>query len=192
VPRTRSDTSRRAILDAAFELVGEVGYAKLTMEGIAARAGVGKQTIYRWWPSKGAVLFDAFLALSEDAEGVPALPDTGDLEADLKLVLRATVAELNDPHYDVPMRAMTAAIANDPALAAEYEQRLEAPMRAIKLARLANAPELAPDTDLDLVADLLWSPLLTRWQQRRDLTPEYADALVDTVLTGLVVRGEPA
>ena len=143
MPRTRSDTSRRAILDAAFELVGEVGYAKLTMEGIAARAGVGKQTIYRWWPSKGAVLFDAFLALSEDAEGVPALPDTGDLEADLKLVLRATVAELNDPRYDVPMRAMTAAIANDPALAAEYEQRLEAPMRAIKLARLANAPELA-------------------------------------------------
>ena len=56
-PGTRSDTSRRAILDAAFKLVGEVGYAKLTMEGIAARAGVGKQTIYRWWPSKGAVLF---------------------------------------------------------------------------------------------------------------------------------------
>jgi len=120
VARTRSDTSRRAILDAAFALVGDVGYAKLTMEGIAARAGVGKQTIYRWWPSKGAVLFDAFLALSEDAEGVPALPDTGDLEADLKLVLRATVAELNDPRYDVPMRAMAAAIASDPALAAEY------------------------------------------------------------------------
>ena len=110
------------------------------MEGIAARAGVGKQTIYRWWPSKGAVLFDTFLALSEDAEGVPALPDTGDLAADLKLVLRATVAELNDPRYDVPMRAMAAAIASDPALAAEYEQRLEAPMRAIKLTRLANAP----------------------------------------------------
>ena len=140
MPRTRSDTSRRAILDAAFELVGEVGYAKLTMEGIAARAGVGKQTIYRWWPSKGAVLFDAFLALSEDAEGVPALPDTGDLAADLKLVLRATVAELNDPRYDVPMRAMAAAIASDPALAAEYEQRLEAPMRAHQ----AHAPGERP------------------------------------------------
>ncbi|GAB3885912.1 hypothetical protein GCM10027612_22110 [Microbispora bryophytorum subsp. camponoti] len=63
--RRRSETSRRAILTAAFELVGEVGYAKLSIEGIAARAGVGKQTIYRWWPSKGAVLFDAFLMLSE-------------------------------------------------------------------------------------------------------------------------------
>ena len=86
------------------------------------------------------------------------------------------------------MRAMTAAIASDPALAAEYEQRLEAPMRAIKLARLANAPELAPGTDLELVADLLWSPLLARWQQRRELTPTYADALVETVLAGLHPR----
>ena len=61
----RNEASRRAILAAAFELVQEVGYAKLSIEGIAARAGVGKQTIYRWWPSKGAVLFDAFLMLSE-------------------------------------------------------------------------------------------------------------------------------
>src|SRR5690606_13055468 len=77
----RSEASRRAILTAAFELAGEVGYAKLSIEGIAARAGVGKQTIYRWWPSKGAVLFDAILSLSEGPEG-SALPDTGDLEAD--------------------------------------------------------------------------------------------------------------
>lgn len=180
-----------AILMAAFELVGEVGYTELTMEGIAARARVGKQTIYRWWPSKGAVLFDAFLALSEDAEGDPSLPDTGDLEADLKVVLRETVAELNDPLFSVPMRAMHAAIATDEALAAEYEQRLETPMRALKLARLAAA-DLAPGTDLELVADLLWSPLLARWQQGRPLTPEYADALVETVLAGLHVSRERA
>lgn len=60
----RSDRSRRAILDAALTLVGEVGYNKLTIEAIAARAGVGKQTIYRWWPSKAAVLLDASLALA--------------------------------------------------------------------------------------------------------------------------------
>ena len=89
----RSEASRRAILTAAFELVGEVGYARLTVEGIAARAGVGKQTIYRWWPSKGVVLLDAFLALSENAEGEVALPDTGDLDADLKLEIREEIAE---------------------------------------------------------------------------------------------------
>ncbi|MEV4089583.1 helix-turn-helix domain-containing protein, partial [Nonomuraea fuscirosea] len=78
-PARRSERSRQAILDAARELVSEVGYAKLTIEAIAARAGVGKQTIYRWWPSKGAVVLDAFLALSEAGPGRSmALPDTGD------------------------------------------------------------------------------------------------------------------
>lgn len=60
----RSDRSRRAIYDAALALVGETGYARTTIEGIAARAGVGKQTIYRWWPSKAAVLMEAFLDLA--------------------------------------------------------------------------------------------------------------------------------
>lgn len=187
----RSEASRRAILAAAFELVGEIGYARMTIEGIAARAGVGKQTIYRWWPSKGAVLFDAFLALSEDADGDPALPDTGDLDADLKLVLRATVAELVDPRFDRPMRALTAAMLDDPALATEYEQRLAAPMSTIKRARLArarDAGQLPADVDLDLAVDLLWSPLQSRWLAHGSLTPEFADAVVETVLAGLRAR----
>lgn len=104
----RSERSRRAIFDAALALVSEAGYTKTTIEGIAARAGVGKQTIYRWWPSKAAVLLDAFLdlaaqaneALGGDAES--EIPDTGDLAADLKYVLRATVDELNNPTYDAP------------------------------------------------------------------------------------------
>src|SRR4051812_2052510 len=105
-PARRSDRSRRAILDAALALVGEVGYNRLTIEAIAARAGVGKQTIYRWWPSKAAVLLDASLALAGDVpegEGRPGLPDTGDLAADLKRVLRATVDEFNDPAHDAPL-----------------------------------------------------------------------------------------
>jgi AcrR family transcriptional regulator len=57
--RKRSEESRLAILAAAFELIAEVGYAGLTIEGIAARSGTGKQTIYRWWPSKADVLMDA-------------------------------------------------------------------------------------------------------------------------------------
>src|SRR5262245_41585508 len=96
----RKETSRRAIRTAAFDLVQEDGYRRTSIEALGARAGVGKQTIYRWWPSKGAVLFDAFLMLSEGAGGEPpVLPDTGDLEADLIAVLRATVDELNDPRY---------------------------------------------------------------------------------------------
>lgn len=73
-PARRSEQSRQAILSAAFDLVAESGYARLTIEAIAARAGVGKQTIYRWWPSKGAVLVDAFLSRTSDEEGASRCP----------------------------------------------------------------------------------------------------------------------
>ncbi|AEW92452.1 MULTISPECIES: TetR/AcrR family transcriptional regulator [Streptomycetaceae] len=191
--RRRSETSRRAILTAAFDLVGEVGYAKLSIEGIAARAGVGKQTIYRWWPSKGALLFDAFLTLAEPPDGGPtALPDTGDLEADLKLVLRATVEELRDPRYDGPMRALHTEIVNDPALAAEYAERLGGPMRELKKERLRaarHAGQLAEDVDLDLAVDMIFGPVLDRWLHRTGpLTAAFADRVVETALRGLSPR----
>ena len=189
----RNPTARRAILAAALDLVREVGYAKLSIEGIAARAGVGKQTIYRWWPSKGAVLFDAFLTLSESQDGeVEALPDTGDLEADLKLVLRATVAELNDPRYDEPMRALSTEIAHDPALAAAYAERLDGPLKQLKKERLRSAQrdgQLAEDLDLDVAIEMVWGPLLNRWLHRSGpVTPEYTDQVVETALHGLRPR----
>ena len=186
----RSEKSRRAILTAALDLVEESGYAKLSIEGIAARAGVGKQTIYRWWSSKGSVLLDALLALSEDQEGeVVSLPDTGDLEADLKLILRATIAQLNDPRYDQPMRALSTDILHDPELAADYAERLERPMTELREGRLRSAQrtgELPAELDLALAIDMIWGPLFNRWALRTGpLTPEYADALVETALHGL-------
>ncbi|MEV0199111.1 TetR/AcrR family transcriptional regulator [Nonomuraea sp. NPDC050691] len=186
-PTRRSERSRHAILEAARTLIGEVGYGKVSIEAIAARAGVGKQTIYRWWPSKGAVVFESILALSEDPGGEGfALPDTGDLEADLKLVMRATAAEFADPAFEAPIRALTSEIVNDPDLAAQYEERLAGPLDEAKKARLRAAQEagqLAADADLDLVLDVLYSPLYRRWLHRSGpLTPEYADALVDVTL----------
>ncbi|MEV4658576.1 TetR/AcrR family transcriptional regulator [Micromonospora sp. NPDC049301] len=190
----RSQTARRAILAAAFDLLGKVGYAKLSIEGIAAAAGVGKQTIYRWWPSKGALLFDAFLALTTEGEDgqTGALPDTGDLAADLKVVLRATIAELDDPRFDQPMRALHTEIVHDPALAADYAKRLDEPMRELKKARLRaaqRAGQLAEDIDLDVAVDMLFGPVLNRWLQRTGpLNVEYADQVVDTALRGLRPR----
>ena len=186
----RSERSRTAILGAALDLVEEVGYAKTSVEGIAARAGVGKQTIYRWWPSKGAVLLDALLALSEGDEGrMEALPDSGDLAADLKLVLRATVAELQNPRYDAPMRALATEILHDRALHAEWRERLDAPLTRLKEERLRSAQaagELPARLDLTVAVDLIWGPLFHRWLQGSGpLTPEYADALVDAALGGL-------
>ena len=189
----RSERARRAILTAALELAGEEGASKLCIEGIAARARVGKQTIYRWWPSKEAVLFDAFLGRGDSHDGhPPSLPDTGDLEADLKQALRATLAELDDPSYDEPMRALTAAIAHDAELAAAYAERLEGPLRQARRERLRSAQdagELAHDVDLDVAVELIWGPLTSRWIQRSGpLTPQYADELVRTALRGLRPR----
>src|ERR1700722_7124852 len=77
----RSDPARIAVLEAADDLLVERGFAGVTIEGIAAKAGVAKQTIYRWWESKTAILFDA---LAEDAAEFFSSPDTGNLGTDLR------------------------------------------------------------------------------------------------------------
>ncbi|MEU2821185.1 TetR/AcrR family transcriptional regulator [Streptomyces bacillaris] len=204
----RSDRSRRAIYDAALALVGENGYRRTTIEGIAARAGVGKQTIYRWWPSKAAVLMEAFLDLAAraaeqaspegggeaDSQGVGeyGIPDTGDLAADLKSVLRATVDELNDPLMEAPTRALTAEGIVDAKLGAEFVEKLLDPQLALYVTRLRAAQEaghLRADADPRIALELLIAPLTHRWLLRTlPLTHAYADTIVDYALDGLTPR----
>ncbi|MFF8956841.1 TetR/AcrR family transcriptional regulator [Streptomyces sp. NPDC014894] len=189
----RSERSRRAIYDAALALVVETGYARTTIEGIAARAGVGKQTIYRWWPSKSAVLLEAFLDLAEQAAaGETVFPDTGDLAADLKLVLRATVDEMNDPAYDEPTRALTAEGVVDPALAAQFVEKLLNPSLRLYTERLRSAEAaggLRPGLDHRIAVELFVGPLTHRWMLRTlPLTHAYTDTLVDYALGGLAPR----
>ncbi|MER0246896.1 TetR/AcrR family transcriptional regulator [Streptomyces sp. HSW2009] len=186
----RSERSRRAILDAALELVGEVGFGKLTIEAIAARAGVGKQTIYRWWPSKAAVLFDSFLDQSDGAPEV-TLPDTGDLAADLKSVLRATVDEMDNPKYALPTRALVAESQNDPELGAELNARVLEPQLDAWAARLRTAQQagqIAADADLRVAVEMIVGSLFHRWSLRTlPLSHAYADTIVDQVLRGIAV-----
>ncbi|MEV0256665.1 TetR/AcrR family transcriptional regulator [Streptomyces sp. NPDC050732] len=199
----RSERSRRAIYDAALALVGEVGYAKLTIEAIAARAGVGKQTIYRWWASKGAVLLDAFLDLAEQAskeasenagktETETEIPNTGDLEADLKYVMRATVDEFNDAKYDAPYRALAAEGLLNPELGAEFVEKLLEPQLQLFVKRVEQAREaghVVPDIDPRIALELWSSPLAQRWLMRSGpLTHAYADKLVEYALYGITPR----
>lgn len=187
-PSRRSDRARRAILKAAGELVMESGYPKLTIEAIAARAGVGKQTIYRWWPSKGAVVFDAFLAMGEGPEGL-ALPDTGDVEQDLRIVLRATVAELLDPRVDAAYRALAIEIQNDPDLAQALLDRLLGPHMEAIMQRLHAAQrigQIRADVDRWVATELLVGPIFHRWLLRTaPLSAAHADAIADLALAAL-------
>lgn len=179
----RSERARTAIHRAALDLTADVGFAKVTVEAIAARAGVGKQTIYRWWPSKGAVVFDALLAANENAEGTLALPDTGDVVADLRQVLRAMVADLGEPANDRLQRAVTAEIQDDRALAAEVVERLLRPQVDAIVARLRRAQQVGQipaAADPAIVAQLLIGPVFHRWLLRTGpLDTAFADAIVD-------------
>ncbi|GAA2735790.1 TetR/AcrR family transcriptional regulator [Streptomyces nogalater] len=198
----RSEKSRRAIYAAALSLVAEVGYPKTTVEGIAARAGVGKQTIYRWWSSKADVLLEAFLDLA-DQTARPAgpetagpetagIPDTGDLAADLKAVLRATVDELLDPRFDAPARALTAEGVVNEQLGRVFVARLLEPQLQLYVARLRSAQDaghVRRDVDPRIALELFVSPLAQRWLQHTGpITHDYTDTLVDYALYGLAPR----
>ncbi|MFJ8145490.1 TetR/AcrR family transcriptional regulator [Streptomyces sp. NPDC096094] len=193
----RSQRSRQAIYDAALALVAEVGYPKTTIEGIAARAGVGKQTIYRWWASKADVLLEAFLDLGERAvqaagEEAYAIPDTGDVAADLKLVLRATVDELRDPKFEAPYRALAAEGVVNEQLGREFVTRLLEPslqLHADRLRAAQDAGQVRPEIDPRIGLELFVSPLAQRWLQHTGpITHAYTDTLVDYALHGLAPR----
>ena len=187
-PARRNQRSRQAILSATADLLGEVGYTKLTVEAIAARAGVGKQTIYRWWPDKGALVLEAYLALV-GAEQDLTVPDSGDLEADLRLVLGTTVNSLADPVFEQRYRALLTAIQDDPQLAAALLDRLLKPWLAATKQRLhaaQQAGQLRNDVDLDVAAELLYGPVYYRWLLRTGpISREYVDAVVAMTLRAL-------
>lgn len=177
-PNRRNLKSRAAILDATLELVLVKGWHGLTIEGIAAKAGVGKQTIYRWWPSKGAVVFDAILGESADA---PPIPDTGDFGQDLRTVLRGTVEEFSEPSFDGLMRALLIEVQGDDKLAAELQERLTTPLSKATVARIDSAREAGqvdPAVDSAALAELIYGPVLRRWLLGTgELDFEFADAV---------------
>jgi len=166
--RPRSQSAREAILTAALELVGEVGYAGLTIDGIANRAGVGKQTIYRWWASKADVLLEAGAALADVR--VP-VQDCGSYEADLRAFLKASYRIVNQPQMADLLRAVMAEAQINPAfgdrLRSEFlERRREA--FAIITARARDRGDLperpAPGTVADIVFGTIWYRVMATHQ----------------------------
>ncbi|MFE4858084.1 TetR/AcrR family transcriptional regulator [Streptomyces sp. NPDC056670] len=185
-PRRRSEKSRRATLTAALELCAENGYGKVTIEAIAARAGVSKKTIYRWWPTKGAVLLDA---VTELVVSNSEFPDTGDIEADLRTHIGMLVNLFNSTVMGPAYRGILSQVLHDEQLARAVNDELVIPRVALVYERMRGAQEqgqLPPDADLPLAVEMLYGPLYYRHALGRPMPdPERVETLVAHVMRAL-------
>ena len=182
----RSERARIAILTATAELIRTVGYDNMSIEAIAAAAGVGKQTIYRWWPSKAAVVLDTW---APEVHPRIEFQDSGDLAADLKAQLKAVIDLGSDPVFGRMFRALVADSQHDDRLAEQLLDRIFRPRIAACKDRLRAAQaagQLRPDIDLDIAVDLFYGSFYHRYLLRvAPLTHEHADAIVDAALSGI-------
>ncbi len=159
--RRRNEAARDAILNAAYRLLSQPGTETLTIDSIAAEAGVGRQTIYRWWPSKGAVLADA---LARHAQVLVPERDTGSFTGDLEAFLIDSFAGLEDEGLAARLRQIVATAQQDEHVAhvlADFTAARRAALRAI-LARGRDSGELAQDADLDMLVDIAYGVLYYR------------------------------
>lgn len=184
--RPRSEHARRAILDAAGELMLAGGLAAATMEAIAARAGVSKATIYKWWPSRGAVALDGFL---RRVAGSLAIPEhAGTVEA-LEFQVDQLVRLFRETECGPIMRAITSAAESDPDVARAVRERWLAPRRAVAadvLRRAIERGEVRADVDVEAALDQLYAPLYYRLlYAHAPLAPELARVLVAQLLAGI-------
>ncbi|MBP2385860.1 TetR-like C-terminal domain-containing protein [Paeniglutamicibacter kerguelensis] len=179
-PRTRT-----LVYDAVLSLAREDRLGSISMEGVAARAGVSKQTLYRTWPSTRVILFDALLARSLSEDGMVAVPNSGYLEVDLESLVVATIAELTDSTQEPLLRAVTADIQTDEVLAAQFRDRLLTP----QLKAISNRLRRESIDDPDAAAELLLGPIFHRWLLRtRAFEPGWASAHVQRVLQATASR----
>ena len=186
--RPRDAQLDQAILEATRELIAVDSYAKLSMESVAARAQVGKKTLYRRWPSKAPLVADAVL----DAYGRGGsfdVPDTGDIRADLQSWLIEHADFIAEPSNGALIRALIAAAASNPSDNNALYERLSAPQHAGLMTRLRHATEgaeLRVDADLDAIATALIGTLLLQvlTYTTSDERTRF-DGLLDAILTGV-------
>jgi AcrR family transcriptional regulator len=181
----RSEQARIAVLEAADDLLAERGLAGVTIEGIAARAGVAKQTIYRWWDSKSDILFDALIA---DASEHFTAPAHGDLGRDLRDHLGQLAAFLTATDAGLVFRALAGQAQHDPAVAARFQAEVLAAQRDRDRAPFLAAIErgqLGAGTDVELAVDQVTGPVYYRGLiTGGDVAAAFTDALVDQYLAG--------
>jgi AcrR family transcriptional regulator len=185
--RPRSQEARRAVLDAARSLLVDVGYKQLTIQGVARAAGVGKQTIYRWWPSKAAIIAEA--TLHDIVPGSQlALPDTGSIRSDLQTWVAALVERVGGTEGAAQIRALSAAVATDIDAGRTLYEHLTGPELNAIVARLEAAQregQVRADADLRGAADALLGFVAFIVLTGEPITVDRGLGLLDVVLTGI-------
>ncbi len=186
--RPRSDRAHRAILDATRELLVEDGFDGLRLEHVAARAGVGKATIYRRWASKEALALELLMGL---ASPHIAVAETGDTRDELLAAVTNASRALTDTPFGPVIRALLSEIAinrslGDPFRATVVQARRDEVARVV--ARGIARGDLRPDADADIATDLLVGPVYFRLMFGGELTREFAERVVDAVLRGFAAR----
>ncbi len=188
VGRPRSERARLATLEAAADLLVEGGLTAATMEAIAARAGVSKVTIYKWWPSRGAVAVDAYFHRFDETY---SYVDTGDVAADLTTQVRLLIHAFRGRAGEI-MAELIGRAQTDPALAETLRTGWLVPRReaaAAVLERAVARGQLRPDADIPTVMDELYAPLYWRLLMRHQpLDDALADELVRNTLEGVRLR----
>jgi AcrR family transcriptional regulator len=182
--RPRSEEARLAILRSTLQILGKHGFADFTIEDVAARASVGKATVYRWWPNKAALIADAFASSTTRALH---FPDTGSVCSDMSQQMRQLVKVFRSRRGRI-VSAMLAAGQSDKDLIAAFRDRFLKPRRKEAYATLRRAiarGELRKDQDLDLLLDSLYGPIYMRFLIRHaKMTPDFIDRLCELVLGG--------
>lgn len=187
--RPRSEDADRAIIEATLDLLAEAGIAGTTIEGIAARAGVGKTTIYRRWKGLETLICDAMLALKGPLPTLPGTSIRDDLLALAEAAARGRESARNRKVYACFIGEM----ARYPALDAQYRAEVIGPRRRLTMTALEAAiarGELRDDLDLDVMAEIVTAPTLHWMLHNPDLNPsrQQLEQFLDGVLHG-VARG---
>lgn len=176
---------RRDVLDATAALLFDEGMAALSYERVAATAGASKTTLYKWWPSIGALAAEAYF---DRVRPVLEFPDTGDLRHDVSTQLQAFVTLMTTTTAGRVVGELVGAAQTDPALRASFSAAYSLPRRELAVAAFTRARErgqLRDDVDPDLLVDQLWGACYHRILiPDRPLTLEFATALVDNALRG--------
>lgn len=177
---------RRDVLAAVADLLFTEGMAGFTIDKVAARSGVSKVTIYKWWPSKGALALDGYFA---KVEPQLAFPDTGDIEADLRSQLHAFLRVIRDTPAGTVIAELIGGAQTDPELKAAFMQRYSGPRRSFAVAAMRRAQErgqLAAHVDPETVIDQLWGACYNRLLvPDQPLSEQFVDALLDNLFRGI-------